>query len=76
MDEDSTEYPVYVQLKYPKYNKITDRQLEYIQGRFREMEDALLSDQFADPQNGYRKYIDEQSFIDYMLSQEASSIIR
>gem|GEM_PF-665862 len=72
MDEDSTEYPVYVQLKYPKYNKITDRQLEYIQGRFREMEDALLSDQFADPQNGYRKYIDEQSFIDYMLSQEAS----
>ena len=72
MDEDSTEYPVYVQLKYPRYNKITDRQLEYIQGRFREMEDALLSDQFADPQNGYRKYIDEQSFIDYMLSQEAS----
>lgn len=36
------------------------------------MESAFRSPNFADPETGYRKYIDPTSFMDYMLSQEIS----
>ena len=34
------------------------------------MEDCFAGDNYKDPVNGYRKYIDVTSFIDYMLSTE------
>ncbi len=34
------------------------------------MESAFRSNNYADPVNGYRKYIDPTSFMDYMLSTE------
>ena len=37
-----------------------------------DMEDALAADNFADPELGYRHYMDVTSFIDYMLSTEFS----
>ena len=37
---------------------------------FRSFEDALASANFKDPEKGYRKYIDQTSFIDYLLSTE------
>ena len=36
------------------------------------MESAFRSTSYADPDAGYRKYIDPTSFMDYMLSQEIS----
>ena len=40
---------------------------------FYEFESALASDQFKDPENGFRKYIDEDSFIDYFILNELSN---
>ena len=51
---------------------MTQEQLDYIHKRIDAMEDALASPQFADPENGYRQYLDPSSFIDQQLSQEIS----
>lgn len=37
-----------------------------------DMERSFLADNYTDPENGYRKYIDPNSFIDYMLATELS----
>ncbi len=66
---------IYIQYKHPEYDDmIPDHpaQLEYIQNQIDLMEDALDSDNFKDPEEGYRKYINPLSFIDYQLSQEVS----
>ena len=39
------------------------------------MENSFNGDNYTDPENGYRKYIDVTSFIDYMLSTEVSKNI-
>ena len=36
------------------------------------MEDSFLADDWQDPEGGYRNYIDETSFIDYLLSTEVA----
>lgn len=41
-----------------------------IQKSIDDMEDCFAGDNYKDPVNGYRKYIDVTSFIDYMLSTE------
>ena len=81
-DEEGNEYwnnnNDYFQYKYPEYDDMVpehEAQLEYIQRQIDKMEDALAADNFADPDNGYRKYIDELSFIDQQLSQEVSGNI-
>lgn len=47
-----------------------DSQYLYISGLVNEFEQALYSNQFADPVNGYQKYIDLESFIDWYLISE------
>lgn len=49
---------------------ITDQQLEKIHSLFQEAEDTLFCDNFADPQDGWRKYLDEDSWIDWYLINE------
>lgn len=63
---------IYLQYKHPEYDEMTQEQLDYIHNRIDAMEDALASPQFADPENGYRQYLDPSSFIDQQLSQEIS----
>ncbi len=58
------------QYKSPDYEDMTDEQIAYINARVDAMEDALHSSQYRDPEVGYRKYIDPQSFADYQLAQE------
>lgn len=64
---------IYIQYKYPEYDDMTGSnasQLEYINKRLADMEDALNGKDFANLDTGYRRYIDMTSFIDNMLTQE------
>ena len=55
---------------YPK--NPTDGQLEYISDYVNTVEKVIQSDNFADPVNGYAKYIDVESFVDYFIHTELS----
>ncbi|WP_214072524.1 CotH kinase family protein [Mucilaginibacter sp. dw_454] len=49
---------------------ITAQQLAYIDNYVQQTEDAIFADNFADPVNGYTKYINVDSFIDWYLVKE------
>lgn len=57
-------------VKYPEEEDLTTQQLEWIKSYITEVESVLYGAIFADPQNGYAKYIDMQSFVDYWLIYE------
>ena len=57
-------------VKYPEEEDLTTQQLEWIKSYIAEVESVLYGANFADPQNGYAKYIDMQSFVDYWLIYE------
>lgn len=50
----------------------TKQQFDYVQNYFNVAEEVLYSDNFTDPVEGYRKYIDVPSFINYYIVQELS----
>lgn len=56
-----------VMIKDPELNNI---QFEWIKNHFNEAENVMYSADFADPENGYVKYIDVASFIDWWLLHE------
>ncbi|WP_055143147.1 CotH kinase family protein [Jiulongibacter sediminis] len=56
--------------EYPK--DINTTQKGYIREFVRDFENALMSDDFTNPVNGYRKYIDVETFIDVTLLNELS----
>ncbi len=56
--------------EYPKPEIITDPQKTYIQSFINDFENALYGANYADPVNGYNKYIDTDSFIDYFIVNE------
>jgi hypothetical protein len=60
------------QLHDPEIGELDTSQLSYIQNYITEWEDSLSSVNFSDPINGFRKFIDVQSFIDFMLVNELS----
>lgn len=74
LDEGETAIPLMddfvLTLVYPKDDVITPAQLAWISGYMAEFESALFSASFTNPESGYGPFIDEQSFIDYMLLQE------
>ncbi len=55
---------------YPKRDSITLKQKMWITNYMNEFEQALFSDYFTDEEIGYRKYIDVDSFIDYIIINE------
>lgn len=61
---------IFYQFHYPKPGDISTPQVEYIQGFMDEFEEVMSSAQFNDPINGYSKYIDVNTFIDYMIINE------
>lgn len=65
-----TWHNTYFQYKSPDYEDMTPAQVNYIQRQIDAMEDALASDNYTDPENGYAKYLDVTSFIDFQLAQE------
>ena len=56
--------------KFPDPEDLTDEQREYICRAIDRMEDTFASSHFKDPDSGYCKYIDVQSFMDYQLVNE------
>ncbi|MBN2200377.1 CotH kinase family protein, partial [bacterium] len=62
-------YYVYV---YPKPEEITADQGNYLRRFVADAEDAVYGGGFADPETGYRKYLDVPSFIDYFILSETS----
>ncbi len=61
---------VFFQYEYPEDSALVQVQKDYIQNYVYGFETALQGPSFMDPDSGYIKYIDEQSFIDFFLVQE------
>lgn len=59
-----------VNVKAPDADDIGTAQFNYIRDWFNEAERVLYSDGWLDPGNGYRKYIDVDSFVDMYLVAE------
>lgn len=59
-----------IMLEYPKKEDITTEQFEYIKNHFTNFEHTLNGPNFKDPTNGYAKYIDVNTFVDYFLLTE------
>lgn len=57
---------------YPENGVIVPQQRNYIVNYIDTVEDVLASTAFADPVNGYRKYIGVNTFIDYFILNEVS----
>jgi len=56
--------------KYPRAVNITKKQKQWITDYMNEFENALYSENFRDPYSGYSRYIDVDSFIDYIIINE------
>jgi hypothetical protein len=65
-----TNQVVYFQYEYPDAGDIVSEQSAYIQSFIRQFEDVLHGENFDDPTSGYAKYIDVDSFVDYLIMQE------
>lgn len=69
---DHPAFDVHFVYEYPKPDDIVASQKTYIAAFVDSLEDALYSPAFVDTINGYRKYLDVKSFIDYFLVNELS----
>lgn len=57
---------------YPRADKITNAQRDYIITHFNRFEAAMRAGDWANPQRGYRVWIDAPSWVDYALVEELS----
>ncbi|MBI3138519.1 MAG: CotH kinase family protein [Sphingobacteriales bacterium] len=57
---------------YPKLSSIVAAQQNYLKNYVDSFETALNGDQYQDKQNGWRRFADEASFIDYLIVNEVS----
>jgi hypothetical protein len=55
---------------YPKPENILPIQKNYIQSYITDFENVINSEDFADPHQGYSKYIDVNSFVDLLVMNE------
>ena len=60
------------QYYYPEPDELVPEQRKYIRDFITKAEAALIAPNFRDPANGYLKYLDAPSFIDFMLLSEIS----
>ena len=54
----------------PKGRDITPAQEQYLTNYINDFEAALFDEHFTEPEHGYRKYVDIDSFVDYHWMQE------
>lgn len=57
---------------YPKTEELTNAHKTYLPSFINSFENVLYGSQFTHPVNGYKKYIDVNSFVDYFLLGEVS----
>lgn len=69
---DHPDLDVHFLYEYPDAETINSAQKTYIAGFIDSLETRLYSNTFADPVQGYRKFLDVPSFIDYFLVNELS----
>jgi subtilisin-like proprotein convertase family protein len=62
----------FLQYRYPKADDIVPQQRAYIQAYVDSFETALAGPDFADPEQGFRAYANDSSFIDLFLINELS----
>ena len=58
---------------YPDYDVIAPEQKEYIKKYLTDAENTLNSDDFSNPVQGFRKYYDVMSFVDFQIIQELTN---
>ena len=63
---------VYYQYHYPSAVNITPAQKAYLRSYINRFEDMMYGSRFDDPTNGYPKWIDIDSFVDFFLISEIS----
>ena len=61
-----------ITIKEPDENDITSQQKQYITNYFNQLEDAVFSAAYKDSVNGYRKYLDVESFVRHFIVGEFS----
>ena len=54
----------------PEDDKIQPEQFNYIYNHFNKMEELLYSPNYTDPEEGYRKMLDLETFLQYFLAEE------
>lgn len=59
-----------IQIDRPKPEDLAEEQFQYIKKYVTDFEDVLSGPNYTDPTNGWRKFADEDSFIDYLLLSE------
>lgn len=59
-----------LQYHYPRPRNIARQQASYIVGWMEDFEAALAADEFEDVEVGYPRYIDEESFCDFLFVNE------
>lgn len=57
-------------VKNPDPDELTDQQKSYIKSYIAEVSNAVYGSQFKDPEKGYARYLDVDSFVDYWLVYE------
>lgn len=63
-------FDVHFVYEYPKAEDIQEVQKNYIASFIDSLETALYSEDFTNPETGYRKFMNIESFIDYFLVNE------
>lgn len=65
-------WPVEFKFVYPRANVIQPTQAAYIHSYIDTFENVMNGPNFADPVNGYRKYVDIRTFMDFLIVNEFS----
>jgi len=68
----ATNAKFYYQYNYPKAELITSQQKSYVKAVLDSFETVMQSPSFSNSVTGYKKYVDENSFIDYFIINELS----
>ncbi|MCE2788682.1 MAG: CotH kinase family protein [Saprospiraceae bacterium] len=74
----TSDYPPYpgawqrvlVQLEYPESEDITFQQIDYIRQHMQKVENIIAAPSYNHPKNGFRKYIDTASLMDFIILNE------
>lgn len=71
----NTTHGVSIQNHDPDWNEITTQQRTYLENYINTVESSMWSGGFADPNTGYRKYVNPYSFADFFILNEVSNNI-
>jgi hypothetical protein len=69
---ESIQNKIPVTIKYPKDDEIVESQKAYIKSHFETMENAVYAANYTDNINGFKKYIDLETFLRHFLVGEIS----